>query len=176
MVMLRAHLRYLWYVTRHKWFVFLECWRLGVPLWQSLPHDWDKFLPDEWFPYVAKFYGPTPTTRETTGGYDPSPSALAFKIAWLKHWHRNAHHWEHWVQSTRKGPEALPMPDCYRREMLADWRGAGRAQGKGNDVAAFYQANGPTMVLHPDTRAWIEAELDISLTLARAMDAVEHGR
>lgn len=28
---MKTHLRYLWYVLRHKWFVFVECVRLGIP-------------------------------------------------------------------------------------------------------------------------------------------------
>lgn len=51
------HWKYLKYVVRHKWYVFLACRQLGVPLWQSIIHDWTKFLPREWFPYVRYFYG-----------------------------------------------------------------------------------------------------------------------
>jgi hypothetical protein len=54
---LKAHLRYAGYLLRHKWYVFLACRRLGVPLWQALVHDWTKLLPSEWFPYVRFFYG-----------------------------------------------------------------------------------------------------------------------
>ena len=31
-----------------------------VPLWQAIIHDWTKFLPCEWFPYVQRFYGAAP--------------------------------------------------------------------------------------------------------------------
>lgn len=57
------------------------------------------------------------------------------------------------------GQKVLPMPDRYRREMLADWRGAGRAQGFGNDVSSWYAKNRDKMVLHPETRAWIDEQL-----------------
>lgn len=53
---------------------------------------------------------------------------------------------------------ALPMPDCYRREMLADWRGAGLAQGTPN-TAAWYEKNKDRMTLHTETRQWIEEQL-----------------
>lgn len=52
------------------------------------------------------------------------------------------------------------MPDVYRREMLADWRGAGRATGN-PDTKAWYLKNRHNMRLHPDTRVWIERELKI---------------
>ena len=54
---LRAHLSYARYVLRHKWFVFQACRTLGVPFWQAVVHDWSKFLPSEWVPYVRFFYG-----------------------------------------------------------------------------------------------------------------------
>lgn len=54
------HLRYLWYVLRHKWYVFQAGRVLKVPVWQLLMHDLSKFTPAEWFPYVAYFYGPGP--------------------------------------------------------------------------------------------------------------------
>lgn len=55
--MIKANWQYLKYVIRHKWFVFTACRTLGVPWWQSIIHDWTKFLPCEWFPYVRYFYG-----------------------------------------------------------------------------------------------------------------------
>jgi len=50
------HLAYLRYVLRHKWFVLLACWRAGL-YWRGIVHDWHKFLPSEWFPYVEHFHG-----------------------------------------------------------------------------------------------------------------------
>ncbi|MEW6726891.1 MAG: DUF5662 family protein [Bacillota bacterium] len=54
----------------------------------------------------------------------------------------------------------LPMPDRYRKEMLADWHGAGKAQGK-PDTKAWYLANKDKMLLHPETRDWVEAQLGV---------------
>jgi hypothetical protein len=53
---MRAHLRYLTYVLRHKWFVLVAGLRVGVPVWRLLAHDLSKFSPAEWGPYVANFY------------------------------------------------------------------------------------------------------------------------
>ena len=50
------------------------------------------------------------------------------------------------------------MPDKYRREMLADWMGAGRALGKPNTLE-WYTANQGKITLHPETRQWIEEQL-----------------
>lgn len=52
---MRKYLKYFNYVFRHKWFVFVECFKFGL-LWQGLIHDWSKFLPDEFIAY-ANFFG-----------------------------------------------------------------------------------------------------------------------
>lgn len=44
---MKPHIQYLWYVIRHKFFVFQAGLRLGVPLWQLLIHDLSKFSPAE---------------------------------------------------------------------------------------------------------------------------------
>lgn len=157
------HWQYLKYVLRHKWFVLQAGRDLGVPLWQLLMHDWDKFLPDEWFPYANFFFdsqGNKINRRSKTGYYKPTDTGdAAFDYAWLLHQKRNKHHWQWWVlPEDSGGVKLLPMPDVYRREMLADWRGAGRAQGT-PDTLAWYIANKEKMQLHPETRAWIEIML-----------------
>lgn len=142
------HLRYLSYVLRHKWFVFIECCRLGIP-WQGLIHDMSKFLPSEWFPYVEHFYGDK--KKDINGD--------KFDYAWFLHQKRNPHHWQWWILQVGEGEtHILLMPDKYCKEMVADWRGAGKAQGK-PDTKAWYLGNKDKMLLHPDTRARIEARI-----------------
>lgn len=160
------HWKYLKYVLRHKWFVFLACLELGVPLWIAVLHDWDKFLPDEWFPYARFFHkadGSKVNHRSKTGYYKPTDTGDAdFDYAWFLHQKRNKHHWQYWaIPEDSNGVKILSMPDVYRREMLADWRGAGRAQGT-PDTKIWYKTNCHKLQLHPDTRAWIELELGIN--------------
>ena len=50
------------------------------------------------------------------------------------------------------------MPDKYRKEMLADWKGAGKAQGTPN-CKKWYLINKNKMRLHPETRRWIEENI-----------------
>lgn len=62
-------------------------------------------------------------------------------------------------QALQNTPTAMPMPNRYRDEMLADWIGAGRALGK-PDTRAWYHANRDKIILHPDTQAhfdWVFA-------------------
>lgn len=144
------HLLYLRYVARHKLFVYQHGRRLGVPALQLLVHDWHKLLPVEWFPYVETFYGSHPDDAETK--HD-------FEMAWLHHQKRGKHHWQYWVLPLDDGDvRTLPMPDRYRREMVADWHGAGQALDK-PDTLGWYTANREHMTLHPETRAWVESEL-----------------
>jgi hypothetical protein len=148
------HIKYASYVLRHKWFVFVECYRMGI-LWRGLMHDLSKVLPSEWFPYVVYFYG--------LGSFDTDRD---FDLAWLKHQHRNPHHWQFWLlREDSGGTKVLEMPLAYRKEMLADWRGAGRAQGKTspNECRDWYLANAHKMLLGPETRAWIEDQLGAAM-------------
>lgn len=152
-----AHLQYLRYVLRHKWHVLRGCLRLGVPLWRALIHDWTKFTPAEWGPYVRRF------AQGRGSQLDKASDPIEFHMAWRHHWTRNPHHWEYWlpepVALRQEDAQPLPMPDTYVREMIADWHGAGMAQGQ-PDVAGWYRAHSHTMLLHPDTRRRVEVLLE----------------
>ncbi len=151
---MRRHFAYARYVLRHKWFVFVACIKLDVPLWIAIFHDWDKFLPDEWFPYARTFYKPD--------GSKQYVESEAFTFAWNAHQKRNKHHWQYWMITWDRGEtETLPMPKVYCLEMLADWIGAGRAMGK-PDTKAWYIDNKEKLKLHPMTRAWVEMMLKVT--------------
>jgi uncharacterized protein DUF5662 len=164
---MRAHLKYLSYVLRHKWFVFLAGLKLGVPFVALITHDWSKFLPSEWGPYVRYFYGNFPEFPD--GVLVPKMFTRewvqpAFDVAWNHHQKRQPHHWQYWLLTfDHGGTVALPMPDRFAREMVADWHGAGRALGK-DDTVGWYLANCEKMILHPDTRRQVENLLRIPYT------------
>ena len=163
---MRRYLSYLKYLLRHKWYVFLACLDLGVPLWMAILHDWDKFLPSRFIPYARFFRNPDGSrtgARKPTGEYDPTDTgSIEFEFAWFLHQKVNRHHWQWWILPTETGGiKALSMPDVHRREMLADMRGAGRALGL-PDTKAWYMANCDKMQLHPETRLWLEDQLGIS--------------
>ena len=82
-------------------------------------HDTSKNFEDEYKAYDDYFYGER--TQEVKD---------AFNLAWLKHIHRNPHHWQHWVLIQDKGNAetyysgkmiALDIPDDYIMEMICDW-------------------------------------------------------
>jgi len=145
------HLKYLWYVLKHKWYVAIECIRRGQYL-LAITHDLSKFRWSEWFPYVEHFYGKEAKTRQ------PWEADPAFDMAWLHHQHRNKHHWQYWLQVTRKKKiNALEMPIKYTEEMLADWIGAAKAKGQGGVYTVeWYDHYKDTMILEDATRKWIE--------------------
>lgn len=134
------YLKYLWQVLRHKWFVFLEACNLGIP-WLGLIHDLSKFLPGEFIPYARYFYG-------TYDDQQKRKINREFDLAWNKHQKRNKHHWQWWVliyDHPEKEPEVLiPISTLYKLEMLADWKGAGRAYGN-PDLLGWYKEHRPHM-------------------------------
>lgn len=150
------------YVIRHKWYVFIECCKLGIPF-QGIVHDLSKLLPSEFIPYYHHFGSGIQKGRDNTGYYKPTDTGdLAFDYAWFLHQKRNAHHWQYWTVP-RDADDAdsikiLEMPIKYRKEMVADWRGAGRAQHT-KGVLNWYTKNRHKLLLGPETRKWIEKEI-----------------
>lgn len=142
------HLAYARYLLRHKWFVGVACCQTGAGLWRGLVHDLSKLRPDEWGPYARCFY-----SSDGSGQYEPDES---FDLAWLRHQHRNRHHWQYWVLREDSGKVlTLPMPERFIREMVANWMGAGRAQGQ-PDTQAWYEKNRERILLDPATREQVE--------------------
>ena len=162
---MRAHLAYLRYVLRHKWFVFLGCLKCGVPLHQAVIHDWSKFLPVEWGPYVRNFFNPDGSprsVRDSSGAYNPADQPEEFQRAWLNH-QQLRHHWQAWVLLGDRGyTRALPIPERFMREMIADWYGAGRAIAGVRDPRPWYASNQHKMLLHLSTRTRV-AQLMVEL-------------
>jgi hypothetical protein len=156
------HWKYLKYLFKHKWYVFVECCKLGIPL-RGFVHDWSKFLPSEWFPYAEAFYGEY--GYKFNGGFiwqfaKHENAMNRFNLAWLRHQHRNPHHWQHWILVQDDDPTVvLEIPDKYRKEMLADWRGAGRAITGSDNTARWYAEHELKIRLCPKTKEWIDERM-----------------
>jgi hypothetical protein len=171
---MKAQWAYFWYVCKHKWFVARGCRLLGVSAWQAVIHDWVKFLPVEFVPYVHQFYnhdGSKRSVRDASGAYDPNQQSTAFQYAWLHH-QRQKHHWQAWISIGDGGNlSALPIPTCYVREMVADWYGAGMAISGKNDVEGWYYKNKDKIILHPAARVEVEATIqELMLKVIRTLD------
>lgn len=168
--------KYLRYVLRHKWFVFLGCWRYALIyheprlIWRGIVHDFSKFRPSEWFAYTDYFYREFPSAdsdfvrsayRNNIYFRTQEDVQADFDEAWNYHQKRNDHHWQYWLLQNDDGSKkVLPMPLLCRLEMVADWQGAGRALGK-PDTKAWYLANRENISLDFTTRDFVEVLLGI---------------
>lgn len=167
---------YLKYILRHKWFVFKAGLKLGVNPIQLILHDWSKFLPDEFIAYAEWFNGYKIVDKnarrlgywihehrswyEAPESFEKAKRKQAFDRAWLKHQHRNPHHWQHWLLREDDGDlKVLEMPYKYRREMLADWIGAGLAITGKMEVWTWYERTKEHRLLHKYDQNWIEANI-----------------
>lgn len=166
---MKKHWLYFKYLMRHKYFVFVAGRKTGVSLWRLIIHDWSKFLPCEWLPYVRNFYGDYNwyTLVDSTLKYQPGFTGRGmaqvraeFDRAWLHHQHANPHHWQHWNLREDSGAlKLLEMPSHFAREMVADWMGAGRAITGKWEAAAWYESNRSKIKLEKGTRSFVEALL-----------------
>jgi len=154
------YLKYLNYVLRHKYFVFIECAMFGM-FWHGLLHDMSKFRPSEFIPYANHFYGggrDIKSGRDKSGYYRAGDSGEdSFDLAWLLHQKRNKHHWQWWVLLMDDGTTKIfEIEEKYVWEMICDWRGAGKAQNSKLTTKEWYGINKYKMTLHDNTRLFIE--------------------
>lgn len=119
-------------VCTHKRWVFHYCVKAGIP-WQGIMHDMSKFSPVEFFESVKYYQG-------GSSPIDACKKANGYSNAWLHHKGRNKHHYEYWQDNFDKGGEALEMPMKYKKEMICDYMGAGRAYyGKAFTIEKEYE-------------------------------------
>ena len=163
---MKQYLNYLKYVLIHKYFVTVECFKVGL-YWRGIVHDLSKFRLSEFVPYANFFYT---KKRNGTGYYKPTDTGdKAFDFAWLLHQKRNKHHWQWWtLPEDDGGIKVIKMDEIFTNEMICDWIGAGKAQGffspkddKYFETRKWYIANKNKMNLHPHTRRLIECTLEI---------------
>lgn len=162
------YIKYLRYLLKHKYYVMTECFKVNL-IWRGLIHDLSKFLPSEFIPYANYFYGKKESDikrgRNETGYYKPTDTGdKKFDFAWLFHQKRNRHHWQWWILPTdEEGIKIFEIPEPFLTEMICDWVGAGKAQGKFSpkddkylETRRWYKQNGKKMQLNEVTRKIIE--------------------
>ena len=144
------------------------CFKEGM-FFQGITHDLNKFRPLNFLYYARYFYlknGKGKFVRDTSGYYDASQTGDSdFDLAWHYHQRTNKHHWQYWTMARDDGTfRCLNMPYKYVKEMLCDWKGAGRAQGTNPDggwkgVYDYYVVNMNRMHFTNDTRYLLEREI-----------------
>lgn len=115
-------------------------------------HDSSKTTGDEYYPYDAYFYG----------GNRSHQVVQDFNMAWLKHIHRNPHHWQYWVlinDDPEEGEIVLPMPYNYIVEMICDWWSFSFRTGNLHEIFKWYDAHKAHMKLAESTREKVEGIL-----------------
>lgn len=158
---------YFVYLMRHKWYVFWACVSMGI-VWQGFVHDWHKLMPREFIPYARFFYNSDGSKKEMkrdkTGYYKPDFTGdVAFDMAWFWHQKLGKHHWQYWTHPASGNKDQTivhEIPEKYLKEILADWIGAGLAQGT-PDTKLWYITNRNKIHLYPQSRQWIERKLGI---------------
>lgn len=106
-------------ICKHKKWVFYYCYKTGIPI-QGLLHDLSKFSPAEFWESVKYYQG-------TSSPIDACKKDKGYSNAWMHHKGRNKHHYEYWQDDFDHGGKAIEMPMKYKKEMLCDYLGAGRA-------------------------------------------------
>lgn len=123
-------------------------------------HDASKTEPDEYGPYDAYFYG----------GNRSSQVVDDFNMAWLKHIHRNPHHWQYFVlqcDEPDEGEIVLDMPYNYIIEMVCDWLSFSIAKDNMYEVFDWYDDHKKYIKLSMNTRKTVE---DILNKIRRKLD------
>ena len=117
-----------------------------------LNHDSSKSKPDEYDAYDKYFYGNRSYAAKRN-----------FDYAWLKHIHRNPHHWQHWVlinDDPKLGEIILDMQYDYVIEMICDWWAFSWNSGDLEEIFKWYDEHKDYMKLSDVTRKTVEDILD----------------
>ncbi|MEG1523849.1 MAG: DUF5662 family protein [Clostridia bacterium] len=121
--------------------------------WQiCYKHDSSKTDSEEYDAYDGYFYS----------GNRSYQVVLNFKKAWLRHIHRNPHHWQYWIlfnDDPHERETILEMPFNYVLEMICDWWSFSWAKGNPSEIFSWYEERKGYIKLHPDSRKTLEVIL-----------------
>lgn len=112
-------------------------------------HDASKSELDEYIAYDKYFYC----------GNRSYKVCEDFNYAWLKHIHKNPHHWQYWVlvnDDPKEGIIALEMPYNYIIEMICDWWSFSWSKGDLREIFKWYDEHKDHMKLSSKTRKIVE--------------------
>ncbi len=132
-------------------------------------HDKSKDNTDEYEAYDKYFYG--------NRSYEAQQE---FNKAWLRHIHRNYHHWQHWVlinDDPEEDMKILDMPDVYIIEMICDWWSFSWKKGKLDEIFNWYNDHKDYMKLSEYTRKTVERILgDMQDKIRGTVDDADEGK
>lgn len=119
-------------------------------------HDKSKDDPDEYDAYDVYFYGNN-RSYEVVQNY---------QRAWLRHIHRNPHHWQYWVlihddMEDGELETVLEMPYDYVIEMICDWWSFSWQNENLYEIFKWYEEHSKYMKLAPGTKNTVEYILNM---------------
>lgn len=160
--------RHLKKIGVHKYWVFHYCRLMGIPF-QGLVHDLSKFSPTEFWESVHWYQG-------TYSPINACKAVNGWSAAWMHHKGRNRHHYEYWQDNFDQGGHAVEMPFRFKKEMLCDYLGAGRAYyGKDftyeKELEWWREKSAKPLAMHPEDRKFIDCWMRV---LAVKGDAAFH--
>ena len=129
-------------------------------------HDASKTEPDEYGPYDEYFYG----------GNRSSQVVDDFNMAWLKHIHRNPHHWQYFAllcDDPDEGEIVLDMPYNYIIEMICDWMSFSWAKENLYEFFDWYDEHKKHIKLSKNTRKTVEDILGKIRTKLDELNGIE---
>ena len=151
-------------ITYHKYLVAKGCFQVGL-YWQGILHDLSKYSPSEFWVGVRYYQG-------TRSPNDAEREQIGYSSAWLHHKGRNKHHYEYWIDYSKKARPGemipVPMPDRYIAEMIMDRIAACKVY-KGKDYTdasayEYFQKGRNLNTMHEYTASMLEKYLSMLAT------------
>lgn len=127
--------------------------RIVLGMYINRFHDESKDDLEEYDAYDAYFYGEERTEEVVEN----------FNRAWLRHIHKNPHHWQHWVlinDDPKCGTIVLDMDYQHIIEMICDWWSFGFRAGNLYELFSWYDKHKDYIKLSDKTRKTVEDILD----------------
>ena len=148
-------------VCTHKYWVFRYCVKAGIPF-QGLFHDMSKFSPTEFLESVKYYQG-------SSSPIDACKKENGYSEAWMHHKGRNKHHYEFWQDNFDNGGVALEMPLKYKKEMICDFMGAGRAYyGNSFNMQKEYEwwlnKRSKPLAMHENDKAFLDEFFELCMS------------
>lgn len=112
-------------------------------------HDASKSDPEEYEAYDAYFYGRNRSYNVVRN----------FRYAWLRHIHKNPHHYQYWIllnDEPYEGEIALDIPKNYVIEMICDWWSFSWSSGNLREIFDWYNEHKDYMKFSNNTRKLVE--------------------
>ncbi len=148
----RKILKHFHTVNKHRFNVFKNCCKLGIPF-HGLFHDLSKYSFKEFWPSTKYYRGVgSPILNER--------KVSTYSSIWNHHTNRNKHHFEYWIDLCNNYIFIRPMPFKYSLEYVADVISASKTYNgksfKPDMPLNYFLARKHTYLMHSATKEFVE--------------------